>query len=83
MPSWELFEKQSKEYKEKVLPEDVRKRISIEAGSTLGWERYVTDEGDMIGVNQFGKSAPGDELMKEYGFTVENMVHTAKRLLEL
>lgn len=83
MPSWELFEIQNKEYKEKVLPKDVRKRISIEAGSTIGWERYVTDEGEMIGVNVFGKSAPGEELMKEYGFTVVNVTGIARRILEL
>ncbi|MEO8666757.1 MAG: transketolase [Ignavibacteria bacterium] len=81
MPSWELFEKQSKEYKEKVFPKDIRKRISIEAGSTLGWLKYVTDEGDSIGINEFGKSAPMDPLMKENGFTVENVVARVKKLL--
>lgn len=79
MPSWELFEKQSKKYKEKVLPDNVRKRISIEAGSTLGWQKYVTDDGISLGIDEFGKSAPGDELMKKYGFTVEKILKIAKK----
>jgi len=79
MPSWELFEKQSNEYKEKVLPKDVKKRISIEAGSTLGWHKYVTDEGFSIGIDEFGKSAPIDALMKEFGFTVENVMKKAMK----
>jgi len=82
MPSWELFEAQSKDYKEKVLPKDIRKRISIEAGSTLGWQKYVTDEGVSIGINEFGKSAPGEVLMKEYGFSVENVLDQSKKLLK-
>jgi len=82
MPSWELFENQSKDYKEKVLLKDVRKRISIEAGSTLGWQKYVTDEGVSIGINEFGKSAPGEVLMKEYGFSVGNVVERAHKLLK-
>ena len=80
MPSWELFELQSEEYKERVLPKDVKKRISIEAGSTLGWHKYITDEGIAIGIDEFGKSAPGDGLMKEYGFRVENVVRQARNL---
>lgn len=80
MPSWELFEKQSDEYKEKVLPKNVKKRISIEAGSALGWHKYVTDEGISIGIDEFGKSAPIDDLMKEFGFTVENVIKKAKSL---
>lgn len=81
MPSWELFENQNDEYKEIVLPKDVKKRISIEAGSTLGWHKYVTDEGVTIGIDEFGKSAPIEALMKEYGFTVENVMKKAKSLL--
>ncbi|MBK9332082.1 MAG: transketolase [Ignavibacteria bacterium] len=68
MPSWELFEKQSDDYKESVLPSDIRNRVSIEAGSSLGWHKYVTDEGMIIGIDKFGKSAPGDIIMKDYGF---------------
>ena len=81
MPSWELFEKQDAAYKEEVLPKSVRKRVAVEAGSPLGWHRYVTDEGTVIGINKFGESAPASELMKEYGFTVDNVVKQAKSLL--
>ena len=83
MPSWELFEKQDYDYREKVLPKDVKKRISIEAGSTLGWHKYITDEGIAIGIDEFGKSAPGDWLMKEYGFTVEEVIQKALGFFKL
>lgn len=81
MPSWELFDKQDEAYKEKVFPKTLKKRLAVEAGSPLGWCKYVTDEGDVIGINQFGESAPGEEVMQEYGFTVENVVKRAKALL--
>ncbi len=81
MPSWNLFEKQSADYKEKVLPKALRKRLSVEAGSTIGWRKYVTDEGDSIGVDTFGESGPGGEVMKEYGFSVANVVKRAEALL--
>jgi transketolase len=81
MPSWNLFEKQSVAYWEKVFPKAIRKRLSVEAGSTMGWLKYVTDEGDSIGIDRYGESAPGDEVMKEYGFTVENVVKRAKALI--
>ncbi len=81
MPSWELFEKQSGAYKEKVFPKKMRKRLAVEAGSPIGWHKYVTDEGDVIGIGKFGESAPGEEVLKEYGFTVENVVERAKGLL--
>jgi transketolase len=81
MPSWELFDKQDETYKEEVFPKTLKKRLAVEAGSALGWCKYVTDEGDVIGINRFGESAPGDEVMKEYGFTVENVVKRAKALL--
>lgn len=81
-PSWELFDAQSKEYKESVLPKKVRRRLAVEAGSPIGWCKYVTDEGDVIGINKFGESAPGEEVMKEYGFSVENVVAKAKDLLK-
>ncbi len=80
MPSWRLFEKQSAAYKEKVFPKALRKRLSVEAGVTMGWGKYVTDEGDSIGIDKYGESAPGDEVMREYGFTVENVVNKAKAL---
>lgn len=81
MPSWELFEKQDKAYKETVFPASLRKRLAVEAGSPLGWLKYVTDEGDILGITKFGESAPGEEVMEEYGFTVENVVKRAKSLL--
>ncbi|RPI17273.1 MAG: transketolase [Ignavibacteriae bacterium] len=80
MPSWELFEKQDDDYKEKVLPSNIRKRLAIEAGIPAGWRKYVTEEGEVFGVNKFGESAPGEVVMKEYGFTVENILLKAKKL---
>lgn len=81
MPSWELFEKQDAGYKEKVFPKALRKRLAVEAGSVLGWHKYVTDEGDVLGMTTFGESAPAPELMKFFGFTVDNVVKKAKQLL--
>ncbi|NDP22997.1 MAG: transketolase [Paludibacter sp.] len=81
MPSWELFENQDEVYKEKIFPQALKKRLAVEAGSTMGWHKYVTDEGDIIGINRFGESAPGEEVMQEYGFTIENVVKRAKALL--
>jgi transketolase len=80
MPSWELFEKQGMAYKESVLPRSIRKRVSVEAASTFGWIKYVTEEGKCIGINHFGESAPAEELFKEFGFTVDNIVTTAQYL---
>ncbi|MEM6502820.1 MAG: transketolase [Cyanobacteria bacterium P01_C01_bin.89] len=81
MPCWRLFEEQSAEYKESVLPAAVTKRVSVEAGSPFGWEKYVGSEGAIIGVAGWGASAPGGTIMKEYGFTVENVVAKAKAVL--
>jgi len=81
MPSWELFEKQDAAYKESVFPKTIKKRLAVEAGSPLGWHKYVTDEGDIIAMHTFGESAPAEELFKEFGFTVENVVKKAKALL--
>ncbi len=81
MPSWELFEKQDAAYKEKVLPRSIRKRVAVEAGSPLGWHKYVTDEGSIVGMTTFGESAPAPDLMKFFGFTVDNVVKKAKELL--
>jgi transketolase len=81
-PSWELFDQQDEAYQQKVLPKNIRKRLAVEAGSPIGWSKYVTDEGAVIGVTQFGESAPGDEIMKEYGFSVENVIAKAKALLK-
>lgn len=81
MPSWELFEKQDDSYKEKVLPKAIKKRLAVEAGSVLGWHKYVTDEGAIHGMTTFGESAPAEDLFKEFGFTVEHLTAKAKRLL--
>lgn len=78
MPSWELYERQSDEYKESVLPREVRARMSIEAGATLGWERYVGDRGFAFGVDRFGASAPAAEIAKAYGFVPENIARIAR-----
>lgn len=80
MPCMDIFEKQPKEYKEAVLPKNVRKRVAIEALSTLGWDRYVGIDGAVIGMNSFGASAPYDILFEKFGFTVENIVNTVKAL---
>jgi len=81
MPSWELFEAQPVEYRHTVLPPAVRARVSVEAGSPFGWERYVGPSGAIIGVDRFGASAPGPVVMTQYGFTVEHLVATAKAVL--
>jgi transketolase len=81
MPSWELFEKQSAAYKESVLPKALKKRLAIEAGSELGWHKYITDEGDTVTMPGFGESAPAEDLYKHFGFTVDNVVKKAKALL--
>ncbi|MCA5012826.1 MULTISPECIES: transketolase [unclassified Enterococcus] len=73
MPSFDLFEKQSDEYKESVLPKEVTKRVAVEAASSFGWERYVGTEGTTVTIDHFGASAPGDLVLKEFGFTPENV----------
>jgi transketolase len=82
MPSWELFDKQSPEYRESVLPSDVKKRISVEQASTFGWERYVGGSGRSIGMSTFGASAPLKELQKKFGFTPDAVVAAARELLK-
>ncbi|MEQ8765761.1 MAG: transketolase [Planctomycetota bacterium] len=73
MPCWELFEAQTDEYREEVLPGSVRARLAVEAGTTLGWERWVGRDGGTLGIDRFGASAPYEDLQKEYGFTPENV----------
>ncbi|HEY4154735.1 MAG TPA: transketolase [Puia sp.] len=80
MPSWELFEKQDAAYKESVLPKAIRKRLSVEAGSPQGWLKYTTEDGKILAMHRFGESAPGEEVFKEFGFTVENVVALAASL---
>ena len=81
MPSWELFDRQTPEYRESVLPGDVRRRISVEQASDCGWDRYVGLDGKCIGMHTFGASAPLKELLKKFGFTPEALVATARELL--
>jgi transketolase len=83
MPCWELFEKQDAAYRDDVLPPDVRARVSVEAAETFGWERWVGDEGDIIGIhNRFGASAPGATVLENYGFTAENVAKRVSALVE-
>ncbi|MBS4534280.1 transketolase [Clostridium sp. D2Q-14] len=81
MLSWELFDEQDNEYKKSVLPSNITKRVSVEAGTTFGWQRYIGVEGKSIGIDTFGASAPGPELMDRFGFNVENVVKTVKDIM--
>jgi transketolase len=80
MPCWSLFAAQAEAYRQSVLPRGVRKRVTVEAGSTFGWHRWAGDEGVSIGVDRFGASAPGEVVMKNLGLAEENVVATALRL---
>ncbi|MCG1396154.1 transketolase [Staphylococcus epidermidis] len=80
MPNWYAFEQQSSEYKESILPSDVTKRIAIEMASPLGWHKYVGIEGEVIGIDSFGASAPGDLVVEKYGFTKENILKQVRSL---
>ena len=82
MPCWEFFDRQPRAYRDDVLPAAVRARVSIEAGVTLGWQKYVGDGGGSIGVDRFGASAPGDVVMREYGITADHVVTLAHGLLK-
>jgi transketolase len=82
IPSFEIFEKQDKEYKEKVLPSDIKARLSIEAGIDINWRKYITDKGACLSIESFGTSAPGATVLKQFGFTVENVVEKALELID-
>lgn len=82
MPCWELFEQQSDEYKESVIPSDVMARVAVEKAARFGWQRYTMSTNQIIGMRSFGASAPLKELTKKFGFTVENIVETARRQIE-
>jgi len=82
MPSWELFDQQPQGYRDAVLPRSVRARLAVEAGLPWGWHRYVGDGGDIIGVERFGASAPGNVVMEKFGFTVAHVVERAAALLK-
>jgi transketolase len=77
MPCWELFEAEPREYRDEVLPPDVKARLSVEAGIALGWTKWVGDDGDSISIEHFGASAPGELVLKEFGYTAENVVARA------
>ena len=81
MPCWESFAAQSAEYRESVLPAAVKARVSVEAGVTFGWHRWVGDAGVAIGIDRFGASAPGETNMEKFGFTADNVARTVRRLL--
>ncbi len=81
MPSWYLFEKQDDAYRESVLPKKLKKRVTVEAGASFGWERWAGDEGTIIAVDHYGASAPGDQIMKNFGFTAEHVTAAALRLV--
>jgi transketolase len=81
MPSWELFDEQPQTYRDQVLPPSCPRRLAVEAGVSLGWERYVGDRGKVLGMNRFGASAPGKVLGEKFEFTVENVLKLASALL--
>jgi transketolase len=80
MPCWELFEEQGADYRDEVLPPDVKARLSIEAGVKLGWKQWVGDEGDSISIEHYGASAPGATVLEKFGYTVDNVVARAAAL---
>jgi transketolase len=81
MPSWDIFDHQPKEYRDSVLPPNVKARVAIEQASTFGWERYVGDTGRVIGMRTFGGSGPLKKLQKKFGFEPNRVVATAKELV--
>lgn len=81
MPGWNLFEKQDGSYRDSILPKNIKKRVTVEAGATYGWDRWATDEGIIIGIDHYGASAPGDQIMQHFGFTSEHVTSAALKLL--
>jgi transketolase len=81
LPSWELFAKQDAAYRDRVLPPALKKRVTVEAGATFGWCRWAGDEGIIIGIDRYGASAPGAEVLQHFGFTVEHVTSAALRLM--
>jgi transketolase len=81
MPSWELFEQQPEAYRQAVLPPSIHARVAVEAGVKTGWERYLGDRGEFIGMNGFGASAPGETVFREFGITVDAIVAAARKVL--
>jgi transketolase len=81
MPSWELFERRDEQYRHSVLPPAIKARVAVEQAATLGWHRYVGTEGAVMGMHSFGASAPLNDLLKKFGFTVEAVIAAAKTQL--
>jgi transketolase len=81
MPCWEIFERQPLEYRESVLPGNVRARVAVEAGTSIGWRRYVGLDGAIVARREFGASAPLKELLKHFGFTVDRVVEEARKVI--
>jgi transketolase len=81
MPSWNLFEAQGEAYRDSVLPPAVTRRVSVEAGCSQGWHRWVGDAGAVIAIDHYGASAPGETVMKNFGFTAEHVVSAALALM--
>ena len=81
MPSWDIFDHQTQEYRDSVLPPTVTARVAVEQASTLGWERYVGTSGSVIGMHTFGASAPLKELQRRFGFEPDRVVAAAKELM--
>jgi transketolase len=81
MPSWEIFEHQSRAYRESVLPPNVAARVAVEQASTFGWERYVGTSGRVVGMNTFGASAPLKELQRKFGFEPDHVIAAVKEQL--
>jgi transketolase len=82
MPSWELFDQQRADYRERVLPSSVRARVAVEAGAKMGWEHYVGLDGAVVGMDSFGASAPAEVLFEKFGITAEKVVDEAMALLD-
>jgi transketolase len=82
MPSWNLFTAQSQAYRDTVLPPEVEARVAVEAGTTMGWERWIGSQGATIGIDRFGASAPWATLFEKFGITANRVVETGRRLLE-
>lgn len=82
MPSWDRFNEQDEAYKNEVIPPQVKNRVSIEMASPLGWHKYVGDNGIVLAIDKFGASAPGEKVIEEYGFTVENVVKHVEALVK-
>jgi transketolase len=81
MPSWELFEAQDPAYQDSVLPKVTAKRLSVEAGTSFGWQKYIGTDGAAVSIDRFGASAPGGVCLEKFGFSVDNVVARAKELI--